>query len=236
MNKKIVVLYAIVAAMVVGGIRCDYLSQIIADAQTAPPTTKEKMMGVWQVTEAYDENGVSILNDINFPVTVVHLGGQSSLESTAGPMFLEIVYGKNNYVNILNKMNTVFNYANLTLTDGGWFIEGGYPDRFTVEVALDIPGLGPLTSLLNTFGIAKNYLDVTVWHKFMDVSVAFDSLTDSTSTMTWEFDNQTTAVYNTKDSKGQYILWGGWPTTSFGHFKFVFTKRLKTVQQLIKGE
>jgi hypothetical protein len=63
--------------------------------------------------------------------------------------------------------------------------------------------------------------------------VVFDSLSDST--MTWAFDNQTTAVYNTKDSHGNIVLWGGWPANSFGRFKFVLTKRIKTVQQLIKG-
>lgn len=235
MKRNLVVLYAIVAAVVVGGIRCDYLSQILADAQAAPPTTKEKMMGVWQVTEAYDENGASIINDINFPVTVFQLSEANSMNSTAGPMFMKIVYGKSKYTDIASKVDQVFHYSSLTLTEGEWFIEGGYPTRFTCEVKLQgAPGQSSLTTLLNALGIAKNYLDLTVYHKFMDVSVSFEESSDST--MTWEFDNQTTAVYNTKDSHGNIVLWGGWPTSSFGRFKFILTKRIKTVQQLIKGE
>lgn len=80
---------------------------------------------------------------------------------------------------------------------------GGYPTRFTVEVALGVPGLGSLASLLNMLGVAQNYLDVTVCHKFDNVSVSFDSLSDST--MTWQLDNTTSAVYYTKDDQGNIV-------------------------------
>jgi hypothetical protein len=195
-------------------------------------TTKEKMTGVWEVTGAWNQNGVSILSTINFPITVIQLADANSVNSTAGPMFMNIVYGSSKYTQIASDIDQVFNYASLDLTEGEWFIEGGYPERFTIEMKLQgLPGQSSLTTLLNALGIAQNYLDVTVYHKFVDVKVSFESGSDSV--MVWDFDDQTTAVYNTKDSQGNFVLWEGWPVTSFGHCSFQLTKRIKTVRQII---
>jgi hypothetical protein len=210
---------------------CDLLDLTLL----SPPTTKEKMMGVWEVTGATDENGDSILNQINFPVTAFHLAEANSVNSTAGPMFMNIVYGNSKYTQIASKIDQVFDYTSLSLTEGEWFIEGGYPDRFTIEMKLQgLPGQSSLTTLLNALGIAKNYLDMTVYHKFIDVKVTFPETSDSV--MVWEFDDQTTAVYNSKDSQGNLVLWNGWPTNAFGHYRFVLEKRVKTIQQLIRKE
>lgn len=236
MNKKNVVLYAIVAAMVVGGIRCDYLSQIIADAQTAPPTTKEKMMGVWEVTEAYDENGTSIMDGMSNPPTVFSLEDANSVVSSAGPMFMKIVYGNSNYTKISSQIDQVFHYASLSFTNGEWFIgTSGNPERFTIEMKLQgLPGQKSLTTLLSLIGIHSEFLDATIYHKFVDVQVTFDGQSDST--MTWNFDSQTESFYNTKSPKdGTYILWDGW-TFPFKHYTFVLTKRIKTIEALIQGQ
>lgn len=83
-----------------------------------PPTTKEKMMGVWQVTEAEDENGNSILDAISFPVTAFHLADANSVNSTGGPMFMNIVYGNNKYTSIASKIDQVFDYTKLSLSEG----------------------------------------------------------------------------------------------------------------------
>ena len=147
---------------------------------------------------------------------------------------MNIVYGNSKYTQIASKIDQVFDYTSLSLSEGEWFIEGGYPDRFTIEMKLQgLPGQGALTTLLDALGITKDYLDMTVYHKFIDVKVTFPELTDSV--MVWEFDYQTTAEYNSKDSKGNLVLWKGWPTTSFGHCRFVLERRVKTVQQLISG-
>jgi hypothetical protein len=215
----------LIGAVLLIGTGCDFMNM---------PTTKEKMMGVWQVTSATDDHGVSILNAISFPVTAFQLAEANSVNSTGGPMFMNIVYGNSKYTQIASQIDQVFDYTQLTLTEGEWFIEGGYPDRFTIEMKLQgLPGQGSLTTLLNALGIAQNYLDVTVYHKFNDVKVTFEDGSDSV--MVWKFDNTTTAVYNTKDSHGNYIIWYGWPVTSFGHYTFVLTKRVRTLTQLIQG-
>lgn len=210
---------------------CEFINLLL---NPPPPTTKEKMIGVWEVTGATDENGVSILNDINFPVTAIQLSEGNSLNSTAGPMFMKIVYGKSEYTRIASQIDQVFQYASLDLTEGEWYIAGGYPTRFTVLVKLEgLPGQKSLTTLLNSLGITQDYLDLTIYHKFIDVSVTFPSQSDSV--MVWQFDNQTTAVYNTKDNKGNDVLWEGWGVDSFGRYTFVLTKRVKTLRQLIQG-
>ena len=146
----------------------------------SPPTTKEMMMGVWEVVEAEDENGDSILSDISFPVTAYHLAEANSVNSTGGPMFMNIVYGNSKYTQIASKIDQVFDYTSLSLTEGEWFIKGGYPDRFTIEMKLQgLPGQSALTTLLNALGIAKNYLDMTVYHKFINVKVTFPDSSDS---------------------------------------------------------
>jgi hypothetical protein len=215
-----------IGALLLIGTGCDFMNI---------PTTKEKMMGIWQVTAATDDHGASILNAISFPVTAFQLADANSVNSTGGPMFMNIVYGNSNYTQIASQIDQVFDYTQLSLTEGEWFIEGGYPDRFTIEMKLQgLPGQAALTTLLNALGIAQNYLDATVYHKFMDVKVSFEG--DDDSVMVWKFDNTTTAVYNSKNSYGNYVLWDGWPVTSFGRYSFRFTKRVSTITQLIQGQ
>jgi hypothetical protein len=235
MKKSPILLSLLAVTVIFTGIHCDYLSQIINQAAIQPPTTKEKMMGVWEVTAATDETGTSILNDINFPVTAFSMEDANSVISTAGPMFMKIVYGKSKYTQIASQVDQVFHYADLSFTTGEWFIDpASYDDRFTIEMKLQgLPGQKSLTTLLAALGIHSQFLDATVYHKFLDVQVTFGGTSDST--MTWTFDSQTTAIYNSKDSQGNLVLWQGWPTTSFGHFTFVLTKRATTVTDLIKA-
>jgi hypothetical protein len=219
----------LLGALMLWGSGCDFLNYL-----DTPLDTKAKMLGVWEVTAAMDENEASLLKNISFPVTSFQLADANSVNSTGGPMFMNIVYGNNKYTEIASKVDEVFNYSNLTLTEGEWFIETGYPDRFTLEMKLQgIPGQTTMVTLLSLLGITSKYLDATVYHKFINVEVTFPEVSDSV--MVWKFDDQTTAVYNTKDSQGNYVFWNGWPTTSFGHYTFYLTKRVETVQQLIQG-
>lgn len=200
-----------------------------------PEPTRARMEGVWELVEAYNENDSSIIDQINFPTTVFYLKSGNSVISTAGPMIAYIVYGDSRYTDIASKIDQVFDYAELDVTtDGEWFIEGGAVDRFTLEMKLEgLPGQKALTDLLGWLGIGGGYLETTIYHKFIDVEVTFDDLSDSV--MTWEFDAQTEAVYNTKDNKtGSYILWEGVSAKNFSSCTFVFAKRVRDLEELIK--
>ena len=197
--------------------------------------TKTKMEGIWEVTEAYNEDGVSMLDSINFPISIFQLKSNNGAISTAGPMVMYIVYGGNQYTKIASKIDQVMNYSNVEVTtDGEWFISNAVDEtRFTLEMKLEgLPGQSALTDILTLLGITgSQYLQTTIYHKFLDVKVSFDTFSDSV--MTWEFDNTTTAEYNYKDSHGNKVLWGGWPTESFSHCKFVLTKRVKDLADLV---
>jgi hypothetical protein len=196
--------------------------------------TKERMTGLWKVTAATDEHGASILNNINFPVTALQLTGDNNVASTAGPMFMAIVYGTSHYVTALSQIDQVFNYNNLQLTNGEWACADGTPDRFTIEMTLQgLPGQTAFTDVLRLIGVNPGYLDQVIYHKFIDVKVELDDFSDSV--MVWKFDDMTSAVYNKKDANLNYVLWGGWPTTSFGHYTFTLTKQASTLIQLIQS-
>lgn len=208
---------------------CSLFEDIIS---TSTPT-KTKMEGVWEVTAAYDDQDNWILDKINFPLTLFSLSSDNSVTSTAGPMTMYLVYGGSKYTTIASKIDQVFNYTGADITGGEWFIEGGNVDRFTLEMKLEgLPGQKSLTELLGMLNIGNDYLDVTVYHKFRDIKVTFESNSDSV--MTWDFDFETSAVYNTKDKYGDLILWNGWPANSFSRCRFVLKKRVKDLKDIIK--
>jgi hypothetical protein len=130
-----------------------------------------------------------------------------------------LVYGNSKYTSIASKIDQTFNYASVQYTTNGeWFIDGGMTERFTLEMKLEgLPGQKSLTTLLDLLGITKDYLDITIYHKFKNVHVEFELFSDST--MTWEFDNTTTAVYNKKDSQGDYVSWNGFSVDQFSHYR-----------------
>ena len=193
--------------------------------------TKTVMEGVWEVTEAYNEKGEDILSKVSFPVVGFQLSSDNTVISTAGPMIMYIVYGDNKYTQIASKIDQVLNYTTLNFNGGEFFVSGGVQNRFTLEMKLEgLPGQQTLTTLLNLLGVTNDYWDVVIYHKFIDVYVQTD---EKNGTMTWEFDSTTHAVYNTKDNQGNYILWNGWPVANFSKCRFVLTKRVKDLKDIV---
>jgi len=195
--------------------------------------TKTQMEGTWEVTKAVDmSTGQDITSRINFPITAFHLSSDGTIISTAGPLIMYIVYGDSKYVQIASDIDQVFNYASLDLNGGEFFIGGGVETRFTLEMKLEgLPGQKALTTLLELIGIGNDYLDVVVYHKFQDVKIDF---TEDGNTMYWEIDNGTTAIYNTKDNYGNYVLWQGWPINNFSKVQITMEKRVKDIRDLIE--
>jgi len=193
--------------------------------------TKTKMEGVWEVTNVYNAQGTDITNKVEFPVVAFHLSSDNTVISTAGPLIMYVVYGDNKYTQIAADIDQVFNYVSLDVTGGEFFIGGGVQDRFTLEMKLEgLPGQKALTTLLDMLGITQDYLDLVIYHKFMDVGVSFDVTGDQ---MTWTIDDQTTAVYNTKDNYGNYLLWQGWPVNSFSKCSIVLKKRSVELKDIV---
>lgn len=193
--------------------------------------TKTKMEGVWKVVNVFNAAGTDITNKVEFPVVVFQLNSDGTVLSTAGPLIMYIVYGDNKYTQIASDIDQVFDYTTLNFNGGEFFVGGGVVDRFTLEMKLEgLPGQHALTTLLNMLGIAQDYLDVIIYHKFMNVNVTFDA---TGKQMTWTIDDQTTAVYNTKDNYGNYVLWQGWPVTNFSKCSIVMQKESTSLNDIV---
>ena len=195
--------------------------------------TKTKMEGLWKVTNVTDAaTGNDITSTVQFPIIAFQLNSDGTILSTAGPLIMYIVYGNSQYTQIASKIDQVFDYTTLNFNGGEFFIDGGVVDRFTLEMKLEgLPGQAALTTLLNLLGIGQDYLDVIIYHKFMNVQVTFDA---TGKQMTWTIDNQTTAVYNTKDSYGNYVLWNGWPVNNFSKCTIVMQKKSTSLNDIVQ--
>lgn len=195
--------------------------------------TKTSMEGVWTVTHVYDESGNDLASKFNFPITAFQLNSDNGINATACPLIMYVVYGDNKYTQIASYVDQVFNYSSLDFNTGEFFVAGGTPDRFTLEMKLEgLPGQKTLTTLLDMLGITQDYLDVVVYHKFMDVGVDFS---EDYNTMTWYFDETTTAVYNTKDNYGNYVLWYGWPVENFSHCTIELQKQTTDLTEVVQS-
>jgi hypothetical protein len=204
-----------------------------AGCKTDEPPTKSSMESVWVVKHVYDESGNDQVSRFNFPITAFHLSSDNTVISTASPLIMYLVYGDNKYTQIASDIDQVFNYANLDFNGGEFFVDGGTVDRFTLEMKLEgLPGQKSLTTLLDMLGIGQDYLDMVVYHKFINVGVDF---TNDYKTMTWYFDGTTTAVYNTKDNQGNYVLWNGWPVANFTRCTIELEKQTSDITQVVQG-
>lgn len=209
-----------------------FFTLFISSCNKDETPTKTLMEGVWTVSHVYDASGTDHASQLNFPVTAFHLSSDNTVISTASPMIMFIVYGDNKYTQIASDIDQVFNYAGLDFNGGEYFVDGGVVDRFTLEMKLEgLPGQKSLTTLLDMIGITQDYLDMVVYHKFMNVGIWFEN---DNNTMVWDIDDQTTAVYNIKDNYGNYVLWNGWPVNNFTRCRIVLEKQLKDLNQIIQ--
>lgn len=223
MKKNSFILFLILSTIILSS--CDKLLQ-------EEPPTKSSMEGVWQAIKVTNSAGQDVTNKLAFPVLAFHLSSDGTIISTAAPMVMFVVYGDNKYTEIASKIDQVFNYTSLDFNGGEFFVGGGVQKRFTLEMKLEgLPGQKALTTLLELIGIGNDYLDVVVYHKFIDVGISFS---DDYNTMTWTIDNATTAVYNTKDNQGNYLLWNGWPVNNFQKCQITFTKKAKDLKDLVR--
>lgn len=199
--------------------------------------TKERMYGTWELTAATNAAGEDIKSKVAFPVTAIQLTDDNGMVGTQGPMFTHIVYGGTKWIEVSAKIKQAFDYANFRFNTGEYFVEGGTPDRFTVEAKLQATAAaGGLTDILSIVGVGNGWLQQVIYHKFINVKVAFDEdrKKDDPEVMTWEFDAETTAAYNYKDAQGNTLLWEGWPVNNFGKATFTFTKRVEGLNDIVE--
>lgn len=223
MKRKFIILISFVFITAVFS-SCEELEQ-------SKPPTKNSMEGVWKVTQVINSTGQDITPQLSYPVVGFHLSSDGTVISSAGPLIMYIVYGQSKYTQIASMIDQVFNYSSLSFNGGEFFIGGGQQESFTLEMKLEgLPGQKSITELLDIIGIGNAYLDVVIYHKFMNVGVSFSK---DYKTMTWIFDSYTQAVYNKKDQYGNYVLWNGWPVDNFQHCQITLSKQTVELRDLI---
>ncbi len=207
------------------------------EPESQPTPTNELMEGVWELTAATQQD-TNILDRVTsvFP-TYIQLDDKNSVNSTAGPLFMYIVYGDSRFINVTSRLDEVFSYADLSLTEGEWFIDKNkVVDNFTIEIKLRFPTMQTLNDIFDLLNvtppeIAADAMDIIVYHKFRDVGVTISD--DNPDQMIWDFNDNVTPVYNTKDKYGDLVLYDGISTDSFSRCKLTFTKRVKSLTDMI---
>lgn len=200
-----------------------------------PTPTHDLMQGVWELTEAYDETDSLITPRVTnlFP-TFLHLDDNNSVNSTAGPLFMNIVYGDSKFVTFMSKLDDAFKYADMKLTEGEFFmIKNEVVDRFTIEIKMKFLTMESLTTILEMVGInPPGLMEAVIYHKFMDVNVLIND--DNSEVMTWKFDDSTKPAYNIKDQYGNYVSWSGISPSNFSKVEVVWAKRVKSLTELVQ--
>ncbi len=200
--------------------------------------TNELMEGVWELTEVYDENGVEKRDSLFsvFP-SFIQLTDQESVNSTLGPLFMYIVYGESSFINATSKINEVFKYADLELTEGDWYIDKNkVVDEFTIKVKMRFPTLDIANEIFEIFNIplpeiVEDAIDVIVHHKFKYVTVIIND--NDPDKMVWEFTDNVVASYNTMDKDGDPVLYAGVSTNNFSRCRLVFKKKIKSINDIV---
>lgn len=226
MKKIITLLVAISMTFIMG---CTEL----LDSLSEPTPTKNLMEGVWEVVAVTEVEGTDTLDiydtlRLDFPINpYIHIKDNTYFNSTAGPLFLYLVYGRSKWTQVTSLMDQMFNYAQLTTTDGRWITQEGIVDSFDLKVTLTPPGSQTFKSVLELFGVASGYLETYLDHDFSGVWVSFEGM--DSDTMYWEWDDAVTADYYNVYGD----IWLGWEATKFSRCKIKMVKRVKTLNELI---
>ena len=232
---KIIRLFAVITLLSVG-----FVFNSCEKPEDPPIPTNELMEGkVWEVTAIFDANDSLITNEVNsfFP-TYIHLDDANSLNSTAGPMFMYIVYGGSKFIDVSSKFDEIFKYADLQMTEGEWFIDKNkVVDNFTLEVKMRFPTAETFNEVFQLLNIpppeiVADAIDIIVYHKFKFVNV--DIREENPSKMTWNLTSSIEATYYTKDQYGDPIVWVGISSDSFQKLKIIMDKRAESLTSLVQ--
>lgn len=216
-------------------------TEIIDSLFVEEPVTSERMNGVWEITAVYDNNDTSVnmldtiilgYGDINVPMYLNLNNSYDEMETTAGPLLLYLVYGRNNWTTFFGKLDQIFDYV-----DGRYFTSGEWgiadtvdAENLTIKAKVMPPSMTTFTEILDLIpGINTSVLKKYVIHQFKKVTVEMES----DSLMTWEFSDNTEAFYYTQNDELDPELWSGWSASSFSRCTIVMEKRIKTLDQLI---
>ncbi len=198
---KNVVKLAVLALLVGMFSGCDF----ILDPEAPTPTETLMQENMWEVTAVYDENDPykNIADSLRLGLGnaevpfVFNMKDLNDFNSTAGPLFLYLVYGDSKWTNIAGKVDQVFDYLDAdAIASGTWGLGSGVVSTFMFEVKLQPPGFNSLVSVIeDLFGLQafSQKIDKYALHKFKKVEVSFEG-----DKMIWEVTDQVETEYTTQ--------------------------------------
>jgi hypothetical protein len=231
-----------------------FIGLIIASLQSCTEEetpTKLAMQGNWELVSAKDAAGNDITSQVAFPVTAIQLTDDNGMLGTQGPMFTRVVYGDSKWIEISGKIKQVFDYANLRLNTGEFFVGENVQQTFTVEAKLQATAAvgGVLSDILQLVGVNSSFFQQVIYHKFTNVNVSFpdkkesggflagnNDNSDGYNTMVWEFTDNTQAFYNYKDANGNSLVWNGFPVANFQRGTYTFRKFTTGLNDFVKSK
>lgn len=218
-------------------ILCGVMLLNSCEVPTDPTPTNQLMEGVWQMT-SITENGFEQIDEIaGFFPQYIQMDDVNSVNSTMGPFFMYLVYGKSKFISISSKMDEVFKYADMQLTEGEWFIDKNkVVDNFTVEIKMKFPTMQTLTEIFQIFHldlpeVVDDAMGLVIYHKFKFVGVYVDD--NNPDVMVWTFEDAVQASFNTKDQYGDNIAYNGIDVNTFSKCTVTFERKVKSLTDLV---
>lgn len=213
----------------------------VLDSLDDPTPTETLMEGVWEVTAVYDmgasDPAVNMLDSIGLGYNTrkvpqyMKLSEDGYIQTTAGPLFLYLVYGNKNWTNFFGKLDDVFKYADLEFTNGNWAIDNGVVSDFDIRITLMPPSMKTFTSILELFGVNTQQIKSYLLHEFLNVDVTVKG----SNRMEWEWTNDVLATYFTSGDNFTEEKWLGFEASKYTRCKIVFEKRAGTLQDLVQA-
>jgi len=99
-----------------------------------------------------------------------------------------------------------------------------------------VGGAETLETILSYFGIQSELLNTVVYHRFKNVGIQFPNAYEENTpdVMEWTIDKYTTAEYYIKNGEGNLVAWSGWSSNTFSHCTIVLTKRVESLEEIVK--
>lgn len=236
--KKLLIISGVLLIILFSGCT-ELLNSLVPDE----PVTSEMMNGLWEVIGVYDESDTSTnlldtiilgYGSVSVPMYVNLNNSYDQLASTAGPLFLYLVYGKSNWTTFFGKLDQIFDYV-----DGRYFTEGEWgisdtanADALALKAKVMPPSMTTFAEILDLIpGLETAALKKYVIHHFTKIQV--EMATDST--MTWEFTDNTDAIYYTQNDELNPDPWLGWTADGFSRCKIELKKKMGTLDGLMEN-
>ncbi len=209
------------------------------EKEDEPTPTNDLMEGVWKLDKIVDENGVNVTDTVmEFFPAYLHLDDANSVNSTAGPLFMYLVYGESKFISISSKMDEMFKYADMQLTEGEWFIDKNkVVDNFTLEIKMRFPTMETFNEIFTIFDIdlpevVEDAMDIIVYHKFKFVKTQINDT--NPDIMVWNVTKEVQANYYTKDQYGDPVVYVGMSPDAFTKCTMTWSRQAKSITQLVE--